>query len=184
MSWHCFRLLWVLGFCSVALTSQAQETTFYSRPQAPTSDPIFVLNSTVIINGIVADFTAEDNQAITKMMVYKGPSSPGAQEIPSHLQNISPVGVIDITSPKRVRSQSFPQLGRQLGLRGPLRFAINGYPLNQTAVAALRIAPGAIGQIHIVRPTAEQPETRVDIWLVPPPKPDYSKYPPGTIFLR
>ena len=179
-SW--FYLLF-LGLFSAPIDSYAQETTSYSRPQVLNPDPIYVLNSSVIINGVIADFTAQETKEIKKVTVYKGVGAPGAQDIAPHLKNLG-VGVFDITSSRPVPSQSFAELGRQLGLHGPLAFALNGHTLDAQAVAALRIAPAAIGQLHIVQPTAELPETRVDIWLVAPPKPDYSKYPPGTVFLR
>ncbi|WP_310394802.1 hypothetical protein [Hymenobacter sp.] len=142
-----------------------------------------MLNSTIIINGVLADFTAQDTREIKKIVVYKGAYTLGAQKIAPQLKNLG-VDVLDITSSKRIRSKSFVQLGHQLGLRGPLTFALNGHPLEAQAVAVLRIAPAAIGQIHILRPTPELPETRVDIWLASSPKPDYSKYHPGTIFIR
>ncbi|RFP64376.1 hypothetical protein D0N36_14400 [Hymenobacter lapidiphilus] len=181
MTRSSLRFLFLLGLCLVTRVSHAQETTTYSRPQGPIGDPVFVLNSTVIINGIIADYAGTD---IQKVWVYKRADTLDAHNIPPHLRSISAAGVIDITSPKRVASRSFPQLGRQLGLRGPAVFALNGHPLDPPAVATLRIAPAAIGQIHLVRPTTDAPHTRVDIWLVLPPKPDTSKYPPGTIFLR
>lgn len=184
MRYPWIHLLGVLALCGSARTGQAQETASYTRPQASLPDPVYVLNSTVIINGLLADFTNKETQEIKKVMVYKGLSSPGAQEAAPQLLHLSPSGVIDITSAKRVRSKSFAQVGRQLGLRGPLRFAINGHLLDQQAVAALRIAPAAIGQLHILLPTAELPETRVDIWLILPAKKDPSRHAPGTIFLR
>lgn len=165
----------------LALSSNAQETTFYSRPQVPIPDPVYVLNSTIIINGVLQDINPQEIKGI---MVYKGPTSPGAETVAPQLRNLGTAGVLDITSGKRVKSQSFAQIGRRLRLRGPLTFALNGHPLDAQAVAALRVAPAAIGQLHILRPTPEAPVTRVDIWPVPPPKPDTSNYPPGTIFLR
>ena len=175
------RFLFLLGWCSVGFVAQAQVTTTYSRPQGPIGDPVFVLNSTVVVNGVIADYAGND---IKKVWVYKRADTLDTPKIPPHLRSISAAGIIDIASPKHVASRSFPQLGRQLGLRGPVAFALNGHPLDPPAVAALRIAPAAIGQIHLMRPTADAPHTRVDVWLVLPPKPDTSKYPPGTIFLR
>ena len=179
MTLYWLRLLCLFGLGGSTLTSQAQGTASYSRPQASIPDPVYVLNSTVIINGLPAKLKPQE---IKKVVVYK-PGAPDTQAAAPHLNNLG-VGVLDITSAKRVRSQSFSQLGRQLGLKGPLTFALNGHSLDPPAVAALRITPAAIGQIHILRPTTEQPETRVDIWLVPSPKPDTSQYPPETIFVR
>ncbi|WP_088844836.1 hypothetical protein [Hymenobacter gelipurpurascens] len=142
------------------------------------------MNSTVIINGLLPKFTKKETQEIKQVMVYKGLDSLGPQAANTQLLHLSPTGVIDITSAKRVRSKSFAQVGRQLGLRAPLQFAINGHLLDQQAVATLRIAPEAIGQLHVLLPTPEQPITRVDIWLVLPSKTDPSKHAPGTIFVR
>lgn len=156
----------------------------YTRPQVPFPDPVYVLNSTVIINGLLPEFTQDETKKIKKVMVYKGLNSPPTQETVPYLLHLSPTGVIDITSSKRVRSKSFAQVGRQLGLRAPLQFALNGHPLDPQTVATLRIAPEAIGQLHILLPAPEQPITRVDIWLVLPSKTDPSKHAPGTIFVR
>jgi hypothetical protein len=176
------RFLFLLGWCGVGLVGHAQVTTTYSRPPGPMVDPVFVLNSRVIVNGVIAEYTGKDIRAV---MVYKrGADSLYQAPFPAQLRSISAAGVIDIASAKRVRSRSFPQLGRQLGVWGPVVFALNGHPLDPPAVAALRVAPAAIGQIHLVRPTVDAPRTRIDVWLVLPPKPDTSKYPPGTIFLR
>jgi len=142
-----------------------------------------VLNSTIIINGIIADFKLQDTREIKKVIVYKGANTPDIPDVAPQLKHLG-VSVIDIISAKRVRSLSFAQLGRQLGLRGPLTFALNGHTLDAQAVAVLRIAPAAIEQVHIVRPTPELPQNRVDIWLVLPPKTDNRKDPPGTIFVR
>jgi hypothetical protein len=142
-----------------------------------------VLNSTIIINGLIADFTVQDTREIKQLVVYKGTNTSAGSDIAPHLKNLG-VAVIDLTSSKRVRSHSFAQLGRHLGLRGPLTFALNGHPLDAQAVAGLRIAPAAIGQVHIMRPTPEVPESRVDIWLVLPRKSDERKHPPGSIFIR
>ena len=185
MRYYGLCLMSVLGLLGgTATESRAQQTTSYSRPPATIPDPVYVLNSTIIINGMLADFTDEDARQIKQIMIYKGLNSPEAQAAAPQLSNLSPAGVVDIISSKRVRSQSFSQLGRQLGVHGPLVFALNGHLLDQSTVATLRIVPAAIGQIHIVRPTPEQPATRVDIWLVLPPKTDSSRYPPGTIFIR
>ncbi len=179
---YCWlRLFCLLSLFGVTLVSHAQETTSYNRPQTPIPDPVYVLNSTIIINGVLADFTAKETKEIKKIRVYKGMDTPDAQDIPPQLKHLG-AGVLDITSSKRVRSRSFAQLGRRLGLRGPLTFALNGHPLDAQAVDVLRIAPAAIGQLHIVRPTPEVSTTRVDIWLVLPPKTDHSQYPQAPFF--
>ncbi|TGD80645.1 hypothetical protein [Hymenobacter wooponensis] len=140
-----------------------------------------MLNSTIIINGLLQELNPQE---ITSVEVYKGPGSPEAPTAAPHLKNLSPAGALNITSSKRVRSRSFAQVGRRLGLRGPLIFALNGHTLTSQDAAALRIAPSAIGQVHILRPTPEAPETRVDIWLTLSPKSESSHHPPGSIFIR
>lgn len=189
MRCYWFYVVGLIGlFGGTAQEIRAQKTTAYTRTQVPIPDPVYVLNSTIIINGVFHDFTTEDTRKIKQVMVYKALDNPGTQAAAPQLRNLSPAGVIDITLPKRVSSQSFAQLGKQLGkqlgVRGPLLFALNGHPLDAPTVAVLRIAPAAIGQLHIIRPTAKQPATLVDVWLVAPPKTDLSKYPTGTIFIR
>lgn len=182
-----FRLLCLLTLCAVALECHAQTPFSSSLPPAPQSDLVFLLNSTIIVNGLLAEIAEKDKRAAKKVRVYKSVDSvinTTTPDLSAYLQRLSSSGLIDISLAKRVRSQSIHRLGRQLGLRGPLVFALNSYPLDPQTVAAVRIAPAAIGQIHIIQPSLQARETRVDIWLVPPAKPDPSRYPPGTIFIR
>lgn len=173
-SW--LRLLYLVGLCACALGSQAQETVSYSRPQVQIPDPLYVLNSRIIINGLLEKFNPKD---IKHIMIYKG------HDEPPQLQHLGSAGIVDISFSRHVsrnvRSKSFRQIGRQLGLRGPVIFALNGHTVEPAAVAGLRIAPEAIGQLHILPATPETPETRVDIWMVLPKE---RVYPPGTILIR
>lgn len=158
----------------------AQTAVSYVQPVAMQTEPVYLLNSTTIINGVFADFTAADIQEVE---VYK-PSLRQDTTVRLPWQATMGVGVLSIRSARQVRSRSLAQLGRRLNLRKPLVFAINGHPLAPDATAALRIAPAAIAQLHITEPTPGQPATQVDIWLRPLPKTDPSTHPPGTIFIR
>ncbi|TGE04120.1 hypothetical protein [Hymenobacter fodinae] len=181
MTYSAIRLFCLMALGCIALPGHAQETASYSRPQVQISEPVYVLNSSIIINGLLQNINP---QHIKSIEVYKDPGNSEAQAGASHLKNLSRFGVINITYPKRVRSRTFAQVGRRLGLRGPLIFALNGHTLSTEDAAALRIAPVAIGQLHIQKPTPEAPETRVDIWLTLPPNSSHSPRSPGTILLR
>lgn len=172
---HSFRLVCLTGLCICTLASYGQITTSYERPKVQIPDPLCVINSTVIINGLIANFNPKDIESIE---LYKGKGEP------PQLQSLGSAGIIDIKCSKRIKSESFAQVGRRLGLRGQLQFAINGYTISPAALTVLRIAPEAIGQIHITQPTPDSPAARVDIWLVLDKKPDTSKNPPGTIMIR
>lgn len=175
MACKALRLFCLVGLCACAFASYGQATTSYERPKVELPDPLYVMNSTVIINGLIASFDPKDIESIN---VYKG------KDEPPQLRNLGPAGILDITCSKRIKSESFAQIGRRLGLRGPSIFAINGYPVSAAALNSLRIAPEAIGQIHITQATPESPATRVDIWLTPFKAPNTSKHPPGTIMIR
>ncbi|WP_147320733.1 hypothetical protein [Hymenobacter lapidiphilus] len=164
----------LLACCwSGAQTTFAQQITAYAQSSIALSEPLFVLNSNVIINGMLHEIEPND---IKEMMVYKGDKA----DYPAQLRNLG-VGIVDIKLAKRVKSQSFADLGKQLGISGPLLFALNGHPLDAPSVAGLRIAPAAIGQLHIIRPTAGQPATLVDVWLAQSPKVESA---PGSIMIR
>ncbi|NVO84082.1 hypothetical protein [Hymenobacter terrestris] len=156
-----------------AYTTLAQQTTAYTLPSVVQAQAVFVLNSTIIVNGMLNKLPPNDIKAV---MVYKGNKA----EYPVQLRNLG-AGIIDIKLAKRIKSQSFAKLGKQLGINGPVLFALNGHPLDAPTVAGLRIAPAAIGQLHIVRPTAGQTATLVDVWLAQSPKTESA---PGTIMIR
>ncbi|MBT2558271.1 hypothetical protein J7E24_10790 [Hymenobacter sp. ISL-91] len=161
------------GVWGGAHTALAQQTSAYVRPPAVLTEPIVVLNSNIIISGILHEVNSNDIKAVK---VYKGNKA----DYPAQLRNLG-VAVVDVQSSERIKSQSFAELGKQLGINGPVLFALNGHPLDAPTVAGLRIAPAAIGQLHIVRPTAGQPATLVDVWLAQSPKPEHA---PGTIMIR
>ena len=174
MIYYFICLLIIASLWTCVLVSNGQAIVSYSRPQAQIPDPLFVLNSS-IINGLLSDFKPN---SIKNIRIYKE-----ASDAPPYLKNLGPASVIDISYHKHINSKSFAQIGRRLGLRGPLTFAVNGYAIAPAALTGLRVAPAAIAQIHITQPTPESPETRVDIWTVSE-KPDDSKNQPGSIMIR
>jgi hypothetical protein len=153
----------------------AQQIQSYIRPEA---EPIYLLNSTTIINGLFADFVPSDIKAIE---VYKlSMRSNDSTSLPWQV-GVGTAGVLIVNSTRRVPAESLTQLGRRLKLSGPLQFAIDGHWLNAEATNKLRITPAAIAQLHIILPTETQSITVVDIWLKHMPK---KEHPPGSIFIR
>lgn len=162
--------MWVM-----ANAAYAQQPQSYTQPQA---EPVYLLNSTTIINGALADFAPSDIQGIE---VYKL-SMRTNDSIPLPWQtSIGTAGVLIIKSTRRVPAKSLSQLGRRLKLSGPLQFAIDGHWLNAEATSKLHITPAAIAQLHIILPADSQSATVVDIWLKRMPK---KEHPPGSIFIR
>ncbi|WP_426490661.1 hypothetical protein [Hymenobacter sp. 102] len=142
-----------------------------------TLEPIYLLNSTTVVNGVVADFDPADIQQI---LVYK-PSLRTATDSVPPWQTTMGTGVIMLKSKRRIPSEPLRAFGQRLNLTEPLHFALNGHRLSTEAAAKLRIASAAVAQLHVSYPTADQPVTIVDIWLKQMPRKDH---PPGTILIR
>ncbi|WP_044001210.1 hypothetical protein [Hymenobacter swuensis] len=169
--------LGVIGLLGANYCAYAQEQVSYVRSATEQAEPIYLLNSTIIINGLFADFSPNDIQGIE---VYK-PSMRTDDSTLLPWQVSLGTGVLIINSKRRVAAESLSQLARRMKISGPLQFAINGHWLSSEATSNLRITPAAIAQLHIILPTAIQSATVVDIWLKRMPKKDH---PPGSIFIR
>lgn len=173
----CALVLW-----SSALSALAQEPFGYEQPVVRFKEPILLLNSTLITHSTGYDDVL--TASIVDMQVYK----PGAAPKPfTELSLAAPIISVVCKDKaykayaKVTKSESLIEIAKRLRLRGPLRYAVNGYPIPTELATRLRIAQGGIGQLHIVQPTATEPDTRLDIWLAPAPE---KTYPPGTILIR
>ncbi|UOQ65729.1 hypothetical protein [Hymenobacter volaticus] len=136
--------------------------------------PIYILDSSVII-GDLSDFKPSD---IETLAVYKDKSP----DVPSQWTSLTVNGIIALTMKSKVKlkSWSFKQIGRRVGIKGPISYSVNGLPVTG---ADLRIATNAIGEIKITRATPTAPGTQVDI-TISTAQPSKSTYPPGTIMIR
>lgn len=110
------------------------------------------------------------------MYVYKDDNTP------VDLKNLSSAGIVSVDYNGRIASESFAELGRRLGLQGPLYFTLNGHALNEAQVATLRIASEAIGQVHTT-PASGTPGTVVNIALAAP-QPDAQRRATSPVMLR
>lgn len=135
-------------------------------------EPLIIVNSFIIASGSLMQF---DPHVIKSLAVYKG------QDVPAILQGLASEGVVTIRYPRKVASESFAEIGKQLNLSEPLAFTLNGYQLTARQVAKLRMLPESIGQLHVTAATPEVPQTMVNIELA---KSKPTEYPPGTIMLR
>ncbi|RSK48316.1 hypothetical protein [Hymenobacter rigui] len=153
----------------------------YAQQPVPSThdggEPIFLLNSTTIINGLVADFNPAD---IQQVLVYQPSLRSATDSLPSWQATLG-TGVIVIESKRQIPAETFLAIGQRLQPAGPLQFALNGHWLSAEATARLRVASGAIAQLYVTYPTASQPATLVDVRLKQMPK---KEHPPGSIFIR
>jgi hypothetical protein len=150
-----------------------------ARPAAPTADqpsrpvqpqPVFLVDSHVIMGRGLAQINPQD---IADIYVYKGSNVPGKW------LSMTANGVIAITLKPHVKpklkSKSLAALGRQLKLRGPVTYQLEGLPIDDQT---LRVATADIAQLDTQQTAAG---TVVNIHLaVPPPV----THPPGTILIR
>ncbi|OUJ76273.1 hypothetical protein [Hymenobacter crusticola] len=138
-----------------------------ARPQ-----PLYLLEGELII---APDFSGIQPNDIEKLMVYRG------KDAPRQWRNLATNGIIDITlkQKKKLKSRSLADLGKELGLSGPITYKLNDMPV---ADPSLRIAVEAIGETKVTRTDAVGGTTVVAISVrLPKPSPPH---PPGTIMLR
>jgi hypothetical protein len=168
------RLLLIAALSFRFFTSYGQDAAT-SQALGHLPEPLFIINSTIIANGLVAQLDAKNFKHI---VVYKEQTA----TTPTLLKNLA-TGIIAITYDGKVESKSFAKIGRQYGVQGPLSVVLNGRKLSPEQVATLRIAPEAIGQVQVTRATPGTSETIVAIQLAES-KPDSQGHAPGTIMIR
>ncbi|RSK23821.1 hypothetical protein [Hymenobacter metallilatus] len=132
-----------ITFCLVLLKSTAilsyGQAKSVIKKQHDIKSALFILNTNIIANGFVARLDPKDFQGIA---LYNNQDAPGA------LKDLNPGGVVVITYNGRVKSESFAELSRRLGLQGSISFVLNGHTLDAAQVATLRIVPEAIDQVR------------------------------------
>lgn len=155
-----FALLLILAMRTLAVSAQSPH---------PIPEPLWLVNSTIIVSdSVMAKINPND---IANIMVYKEESVPaGWRTFPNN-------GVIDMTMKKEVRvpSRSLASLKREMHVRGPVRFAVNGCSLPD---ASLRIAVSAVARLEVQLPARAGQATELNILLTkrrpvihPPGKP-------------
>ena len=109
-----------------------------SRTSPYAIEPLYLVNSKIIVNGILGGIYPQD---IKSVMVYKGDDTPASWRLTPN------GGVIDLHLKKSVRmpSRSLASLKRQAHLTGPVRFAVDGRPLPD---ATLRVATRGIERLE------------------------------------
>jgi hypothetical protein len=136
--------------------------------------PVYILDSSVMIG----DLLAVNPKDIESVAVYKDKTL----DVPPQWASLTANGIVALTMKNKVKikSWSFKQIGRRMGITGPVSYSVNGLPV---AGADLRVATNAIGEIKITRATPTVPNTQVDI-VITVAQPNKSTYPPGTIMIR
>lgn len=150
-------------------SSAASVTT--SQAQRATPMPLVLVDMKIIKS--LATIAPNDIEAIE---VFKAPN------FPASWRAIAANGVINLRLKPgvKLRSVSLDKLKRRQHLTGPVRFELDGRPLEDTS---LRIATHDIGKLEISPIANAQRYKILNIKLVEPsPKP--SQDPPGTIRIR
>jgi len=174
---HAATLL-ILGLLAARPSQAQQPADTMIAPARPVYKPVYLLNSRTIIgdNGLRAINPSD----IEKIEVYK------SRNMPARWRGLAEHGVLAITLKHRLRlkTKTAASLRHWLQLTEPVRFELDGLPLEDTS---LRIATEAIAGLEVTRATAGAPAgTVVNIRLVrtgptpPPPGPVV----PGRIFIR
>ncbi|GAB3223563.1 hypothetical protein GCM10027346_02700 [Hymenobacter seoulensis] len=169
----------LFAFISIALLNICSSTVFGQdtlpvTPARTIADPLFLLNSVVIINGYISHINTDDVKGVT---AYKYDTAPAM------LKNLAADGIIVLTYDKHVKSKSFTEIGKQYKLRRPISFVLNGKKLDDVQAAKLRIVPEAIGRLCIEPATSKDSESVVSIQLKAN-KPASGNKAPGTIMIR
>jgi hypothetical protein len=150
-----------------------------ARPAAPAFDqpsrtvrpqPVFLINSHVIVGSGLAKVNPQDIADIT---VYKG------FEAPAKWRSLTENGILAITLKPHVKpalkTESLAKIGKRLKLRGPITYQLEGLPLEDLT---LRVATADIARLDTQQTGIS---TVVNIHLVVPPP---VVHPPGTIMIR
>lgn len=145
---------YLLRFLFVATLTACSIMSYGQKPTSNTLEPLYIINSNIIANGLIPLLNPKE---YSNIIVYKD------NDAPTPLKNLSSSGIISITYEKPINSKSFAQIGLELGLHGPLGFVINGNRLDASQVANLRIAPEAIGQLHVTPAISTASEAVVNI---------------------
>jgi len=153
MHFHLLRISFIFTLIVHSMIGYGQ-TSNYTSLMSKKSEPLYLLNSTIIANGL---FTHLNLKNFKSIIVYKDHNGP------SHLSNISSSGIIDIVYTEPISSKSLSEIALQQQLSGPVVFFLNGNKLDNTQVAALRIVPEAIDQLLITHSTSNNLETIVNI---------------------
>ncbi|MBJ6110260.1 hypothetical protein JAO73_14650 [Hymenobacter sp. BT523] len=143
--------------------------TYHPKP-ASLPDPLFLLNSMIIIDNGFLGIKPTD---ISKLYVYKG------ADAPRKWRSLSTHGIIDIVlkdaSNAGPKTRTLAEIGQGLGLAGPVSYLINGMAVSDTD---LHIAAQSIGEVKVM---AAGETTLVDVQIIHrppvPPAPDPSGKP-------
>jgi hypothetical protein len=164
----------IVPFPAAQSASPTQSEDIVYQQPVPRPDPLYILNSAVIIDNSFRNIMPND---IAKLDVYKG-----GPDTPWQWRSLTANGIISITlKDKRkvqMQTKTLAQIGKWLHVSGPVSYSINGMPVGESD---LRIATVAIGEMKVTRATAAAPTTSVNIQIAhhipPPPAPDPSGKP-------
>jgi hypothetical protein len=146
-----------------------------SRPTIP--EPVIILNGRYLTGMNVLGTI--NPQQIAKIDVYKQGRGP------MQWRSLTAPGILNITlkaKPRvKLKARSLAAIKRRLKLHGPVRFELNGVPIQDES---LQVVTEAVAGVDVTRATpATAAKTVVNIRLVPY-KPRPIAHPPGTIMIR
>ncbi|GAB3835816.1 hypothetical protein [Hymenobacter jeollabukensis] len=148
-----------------ALAQQPDSTFQHPAPPPQGSGPVFVVNERLIVGD--DGLTALNPNDILRLEVHKG-----GPTTPAKWRSLGPHGILALTLKpgfplNSIASKRLPQLRRALKLPRPVRFELDGLPLEDPT---LRIATAAIAGLEVKRPATAVGETVVNIRLVHRPR--------------
>lgn len=146
-----------------------------NRPAIP--EAVIILNGRYLTG--VNMLGTINPQQIAKIEVYKQGQGP------AQWRSLTTTGILSITlkaKPRvKLKARSLAAIKRRLKLHSPVRFELNGAPLQDES---LQIVTEAIAGFDVTHTTSDSAiKTVVNIRLVPY-KPAPHSYPPGTIMIR
>lgn len=154
-----------------AVTSASLDSLKVSAPE-----PLFLLSDELIIDGTM--LSTINPQTIKAITIHKGAGAP------QQWRSLTTYGIISITlkKEKKVKSQLFSDIARELGVSGPIQYTLNGMPV--AADANLRIACESVAEVKVLpaSPTTSGTTVAIRVRLSPPRTLRHD--PPGTIYIR
>jgi hypothetical protein len=134
------------------------DTVYRYLPDAKEGTPLMVINSV-----IVGNLSGIDPKDIVQIEVKKD------RDIPQNLFNLSRFGAIFVTlkNTVKIETQSFSDIKKWFGFGGKVRFALDGYFVDDEL---LRVAKQNIIEINVIREKYDDPlsDVTINIWTIIP----------------
>jgi hypothetical protein len=173
----------VLSYFCQGLAHAQSDTSFRHLPDAKQRMPLYVVNDTIISSSL--DFVNPAN--IQSIEVLKDGS-----KLAPRLKNLTSDGIIYIHFKKQIviKTKSFTGIKDWLGITADVKFALDGYYVDDTSLVIATEAIYQVDVIKILKQNVQVPDV-INVWTLPPaarkgfaPGTPHPTDKPGEIYIR